>query len=71
MKKGKVKFFNDEKGFGFIVPEDGSEDVFFHFSNVEGGVKLKEEDVVEYDEEMGDKGMKATNIKLHDSANNY
>ena len=59
--KGKVKFFNDMKGFGFIVAEDGSE-VFVHQTGLQEGVKLQENDEVVFDVEQGDRGPKAVNV---------
>jgi len=71
MKKGKIKFYNSEKGYGFIVPEDGSKDIFFHVTGIEAGQDLREDDNVSYEEEEGDKGLKAVGIKLHDSVKSY
>lgn len=66
MARGTVKWFNDAKGFGFITPEDGSKDVFVHFSAIQaGGFKsLKEGDRVEYDVTQGQKGPQATNVRM-------
>jgi cold shock protein len=65
MAVGTVKWFNDAKGFGFITPEDGSEDVFAHFSAIQaGGFKsLSENQKVSYDVTAGPKGKQAANIK--------
>ena len=66
MAKGKVKWFNDAKGYGFITPDDGSDDCFVHHSAIEGtGFKsLAENNAVEFDIEKDDKGRnRAGNVK--------
>jgi cold shock CspA family protein len=65
MATGTVKWFNSEKGYGFIAPDDGSADLFAHFSAIEGsGFKeLREAQKVEFDAERGPKGMQAANIR--------
>lgn len=62
---GTVKWFNDKKGFGFITPEDGGDDLFVHHSNiaVEGYRTLKEGQKVEFEAAQGRKGPEATNVK--------
>ncbi len=64
MTTGTVKWFNAEKGFGFIAPDDGSADVFAHFSAIQGtGYRgLEEGQKVSFDTERGQKGLQATNI---------
>ncbi len=64
MSFGTVKWFNDAKGFGFIAPEDGSEDIFVHFSAItsSGFKSLKENQRVSYDEVQGPKGKQASNV---------
>ena len=65
MSTGTVKWFNDAKGFGFITPDDGSKDLFVHFSAIQasGFKTLKEQDKVQYDVEQSPKGPRAANIK--------
>jgi len=65
MVLGKVKWFNDQKGYGFISKDDGSGDVFAHFSAIEseGFKTLAEGEAVEFDVVDSDKGPKAANIK--------
>ncbi len=64
-KTGKMKWFNDAKGFGFVTPDDGSKDVFVHFSSIQGeGFKsLAEGDKIEFDVQESDKGPKAANVR--------
>ena len=59
--KGKVKWFNEEKGFGFITGEDG-EDYFAHFSQADG--KLVQDNEVEFEVETTDKGLQAKSIHV-------
>jgi CspA family cold shock protein len=65
MATGTVKWFNADKGFGFIAPDDGSEDVFAHFSAIQssGYRSLDENQKVEFEVEQGQKGLQATNIR--------
>ena len=60
--KGTVKFFDSTKGYGFITADDGKE-VFVHQSGVEEGLTLRDNDVVSFDIEQGDRGLKAVNVK--------
>ena len=62
--KGTVKWFNDQKGFGFITPDDGSADLFVHHSSIQGGgfKSLAEGDSVEFETEQGEKGPRAGNV---------
>ena len=66
MATGTVKWFSDDKGFGFITPDEGSRDLFVHHSGIEmdGYRSLAEGSRVSYDEEMGDKGPQASTVKL-------
>lgn len=62
MSTGKVKFFNREKGFGFITPDDGGKDVFVHTSAVESG-PINDGDNVEYEMGQGQKGPCAVQVR--------
>jgi CspA family cold shock protein len=65
MATGTVKWFNDSKGFGFITPDDGGDDLFAHFSEISaaGFKTLKENQKVSFDVKAGPKGKQAANIK--------
>ncbi len=64
MARGTVKWFSDQKGYGFITPEDGSKDVFVHHSEIQGGnfKSLQEGQLVEFEVTSGRKGPQATNV---------
>jgi len=62
MVEGKVKFFNKEKGFGFIATDEG--DIFLHISKINEGVIPKEGDIVVFDIIQGDRGLQATNVEV-------
>jgi CspA family cold shock protein len=65
MPTGTVKWFNEDKGYGFITPDDGDRDLFVHFSGIEedGFKTLPENAKVSYEEEAGDKGPKAVSVR--------
>lgn len=60
MQEGTVKFFNEEKGFGFITPNDGGKEIFVHVSGLKESIR--ENDVVRFTVEEGRKGPNATNV---------
>jgi cold shock protein len=62
MKKGTVKFFNDSKGFGFIIEEETSNEYFVHISGIID--EIKEGDTVEFELKEGRKGLNAVNVKV-------
>lgn len=65
MAIGTVKWFNSEKGYGFITPDGGGKDLFVHFSNIvgEGYRSLQDNQRVEYEERQGRKGPEAANVR--------
>jgi CspA family cold shock protein len=65
MARGTIKWFSDQKGYGFITPEGGKKDVFVHFSAIQGeGFKsLAEGQLVEFEVQNGPKGEQATNVR--------
>lgn len=62
MQEGTVKFFNESKGFGFIKPSNGSEDIFVHVSGLID--EIRENDRVSYEVQNGKKGLNAVNVKV-------
>ena len=68
MALGKIKWFSDAKGYGFIQTDEGAQDIFVHFSAIEGqGFRtLQEGQVVEFELEKGPKGMKAVSVRRRD-----
>jgi len=64
LEKGTVKWFNERKGYGFITPDGGGDDLFVHHSNLaEGTTLLNEGQAVEYESAQGQKGPEATKVK--------
>jgi len=68
MGKGKVKWFDKKKGYGFITPDDGTADIFVHYSAIEGGEGefkiIYEGDIVKFDVSEGKKGPQAINVTI-------
>lgn len=61
--QGKVKFFNQRKGFGFVTGDDGK-DYFIHITGLKPGVRLRDNDVVSFEVEQSDRGLKAVDVAL-------
>ncbi len=69
MKQGKIKFFDTQKGFGFIAPDEGGKDIFVHRNNVEGlgeNQGFEDDEAVEFEVEETPKGLSATNVRSLD-----
>lgn len=69
MQQGKIKFFDSQKGFGFIAPDDGGKDIFVHRNNVENlgfNQGLEDGEAVEFEVEETPKGLSATNVQSLD-----
>jgi CspA family cold shock protein len=62
MKTGKVKFFNEAKGYGFIVDDETQKEIFVHISEIEHGSVLTQNDTVSFEIKMGKKGLNAVNV---------
>jgi CspA family cold shock protein len=62
MQEGTVKFFNETKGFGFITPANGGQDIFVHVSGLHD--KIREKDRVSFEVQNGKKGLNAVNVRL-------
>jgi len=60
--QGTVKFFHDQKNYGFIETDEMDDDVFFHKDDQDGDIDVEEGDEVEFDQEEGDRGPKAVNV---------
>ncbi len=61
--RGKVKFYSEQRRFGFIQQDDKGEDLFFHYSEVEGNENLQQDDRVEFEVAEGDRGLKAIKVR--------
>lgn len=64
MQSGKVKFFKKDKGYGFIIPENGESEVFFHKSALGGRESIEADTKVVYEVEEGRKGLQAKNVEI-------
>jgi len=64
MAKGTVKWFNEQKGFGFITPEDGGDDVFVHRTSLLEGSIIQEGQMVEFETAPGKKGLQAKDVRI-------
>lgn len=64
MANGKVKWFNIQKGYGFIITDDDNKEIFVHFKDVDGGATaIRDNDTVEFDIEEGKKGLQAVRVR--------